>query len=259
MNLFAFDIDGTLIPEGKHSSDFIQEMSELAIIAQNSCSKIILVTGRSIDEVLSEKYLIEILNPLIIITNCGMEIFTRTNSGHRIKDLDYSKYQEKHDIEELDVCVKYTKTLLPNIKSQVGKRQFEYKKSYFINDLDLKKLKKNKEKLRKLFPNTDFIVSFTNSLLHNLDIHYTNLNKFGPLDFIMKEYSSHEVYYFGDNGNDIPCINNLKNSFLFNTFKEKILFFYGPCYSKFFINDKPGPTSIVNILRNKLKLKDENK
>jgi HAD superfamily hydrolase (TIGR01484 family) len=252
MNILALDIDGTLIPSKSTLSDLAKGLFDISKYSQEKNFAIALVTGRSMNEIFMDNYLIEILDPIFIITNCGMEIFRKNEPHKRELCLKYNYYLNQSDTAELDDCVNYLIEFNPNIFSQDSKKQFKYKKSYFINNGDLGALKKELLLANNLFPNIDVLVSFNESSMHFLDIQHKNSTKFGALKFLIDNGKLTDVFFFGDNGNDIPCINNLPNSFLFGNFKDEIEFFYGRQRSGCFIYEDSGPEAILKTLKSYL-------
>jgi HAD superfamily hydrolase (TIGR01484 family) len=251
MTILALDIDGTLLnPNKEVDYHFLNDLIQLSKFCVNQKIKTILVTGRSLEEVYKDSSLIEILKPIFIVTNCGMDIYKKTKNNYT-KQKTYEKFLNLTCDKELLDCQKLIMNILPGLKLQELHRQFKFKKSYYIDGIDLKILQDKKEDINKLFVNSEIIVTFCNIEPHYLDLQHKNATKFGALNYVIREelkLSLDEVYYFGDNGNDIPCFLNLKKSYLFNLFEESLKWFYKIDTNNKFLNKFPGPESILSTI-----------
>jgi hydroxymethylpyrimidine pyrophosphatase-like HAD family hydrolase len=65
--------------------------------------------------------------------------------------------------------------------------------------------------------------------MHFLDIQHASISKYGALNFILTELKIHndQALFFGDNGNDMSIMMNLKNAYIFNQFQDELSLFYG--------------------------------
>jgi HAD superfamily hydrolase (TIGR01484 family) len=247
MSILSLDIDGTLIGHHKNNGAFLDELNKLSKFCVKKKIEIIFATGRSLEEVYKDLVLIEILKPIFIISNCGMDIYKRTKNNY-IKLRSYEEILNSTCDKELLTCEKLITGLFPKMKIQETHRQFKYKKSYYIADHDLKILQNKKQEINELFVNSEIIVTFCNNEPHYLDLQHKNATKFGALNFIIKselKTSLDEVCYFGDNGNDIPCFLNLNKSYLFNLFEEPLRQFYKIDMNNKFLKSAPGAGSIL--------------
>ena len=249
MKILALDIDGTLIDHENNEEKIKKSLKNLGSYVLAKEYIVILCTGRSKEEIYKDCYLINTLSPSYLITNCGMEIFEKQHNNFDVSE-DYIKYINSFDERELLKCVDIIIQIIPNIKIQGKNRIFKYKKSYYLEDEELKVLKENLKDINKKFKKIDIIVTFRSEGSHYLDIQHSKITKFGALDFVAKKNKviNNDIYYFGDNGNDIPCIINLHNSFLFSTYKNKIKWFYNLDEPNIFLADKPGSDSIIKKL-----------
>jgi HAD superfamily hydrolase (TIGR01484 family) len=249
MKILALDIDGTLIDTENNKEKIKKSLKNLASYALAKEYIIILCTGRSKAEIYNDCYLINILSPSYLITNCGMEIFEKKHNNFDVSE-DYIKYINSFDERELLECVDVIIQIIPNIKIQGKNHNFKYKKSYYLEDKEIKVLKENLKDINEKFKKIDIIVTFRSEGFHYLDIQHSKITKFGALDFIAKinRVSNDSIYYFGDNGNDMPCVLNIPQSFLFSTYKNKIKWFYDLNKPNIFLTDKIGSESIIKRL-----------
>jgi len=247
MKILSLDIDGTLIDYDKNNDVFSYELAELSKFCNKKKIEIILVTGRSLEEVFKDIDLIEILKPTFIITNCGIDIYKKAKNKY-LKLVSYEEILNFTCDKELLDCQQLITYLLPKIKPQEAHRQFKFKKSYYIDDHDLKILQNKKHEINMLYDNSEIVVTFCNNEPHYLDLQHKNITKFGALNYIIKsELKTHldEVCYFGDNGNDMPCCLNLNKSYLFNHFERPLRWFYKIDDDNKFLDLSPGPKSIL--------------
>lgn len=250
MKILSLDIDGTLINHDMEHDIFIGGLIQLSKFCVTKSIEIILVTGRSLEEVYKDHVLKDILKPIFIITNCGMDIYKKTKNNY-IRVSDYDEILKLTCDKELLDCEKLIKKILPDIELQEIYRQFKFKKSYYIEDHHLRILQNKKQEINKLFANTEIIATFCNREPHYLDLQHRNTTKFGALNYVIKkelEISINQVIYFGDNGNDMPCFLNLNKSYLFNFFEEPLKWFYKIDDSNKFLSAPPGPRSILFVL-----------
>jgi HAD superfamily hydrolase (TIGR01484 family) len=250
MKILSLDIDGTLIDKNIDHNVFMDDLIELSKFCVNKKIEITLVTGRNLEEVYEDRALLDVLKPIFIITNCGMNISKKVNGNY----ITLSGYEEILSLtcdKELLECEKFIKNILPEIKIQEIYRQFKFKKSYYIEDRHLRILENKKKEINELFAKTEIIATFCNREPHYLDLQHISTTKFGALNYVIDkelQISLNEVIYFGDNGNDMPCFLNLNKSYLFNFFEEPLKLFYKIGDSNKFLNAPPGPRSILFAL-----------
>lgn len=248
MKILSLDIDGTLIDNDIEHNVFINGLIQLSKFCVSKNIEITLVTGRSLEEVYKDHALIDILKPIFIITNCGLDIYKKTKNNYIIVSGYHDVLSLTCDKELLD-CEKLIKKILPDIKLQEIYRQFKLKKSYYINDSHLKILHNKKKEINELFANTEIIATFCNKEPHYLDLQHKNTTKYGALSYITKKelkISLDEVCYFGDNGNDMPCFLNLNKSYLFDRYGDLIMSFYQIKNNNRFLQLAPGADSILS-------------
>ena len=250
MKILALDIDGTLISPINEKNKIHNELQYLASYCQDKQFKIILATGRSKEEIYKDFYLIDILKPIFLITNCGMEVFSQDNNDY-IEHIDYENFVNNHDDNELFECEDFLKRLLPNIYIQGPERQFKHKKSYYIHADDIPVLHKYISEVALKYKNTNVVVNFESKHVHFLDIQHASISKYGALNFILTELKIHndQALFFGDNGNDMSIMMNLKNAYIFNQFQDELSLFYGIKNKNRFLGSLPGPKAIVETLK----------
>lgn len=248
MKILALDVDGTLLdlkgdPPDKGHFDVLYRYC----LRKNF--RVVLLTGRGINEIYDIPFLIETLKPIFISANGGIEIF-KFQSNNYVSCKSFNDFVALQDNSEIIACEFLIKGFFPNIVMQEPHRQSKFKKSFYVNEANFSSLKEKRILLQKKFVNTELILSFNDIDIHYLDIQHKKMTKVGALNFISNalNVSFGDVIFFGDNGNDISCFINIQSAYLFSPFKESLEFFYEIKAKGRFLSDFPGPLAIVKKL-----------
>jgi|GEM_PF-2097246 len=214
----ALDIDGTLLSQNNQFD--IEDMYRLVKFASISNLKIILATGRSIEETENLKEILDILDVQAIVTNCGMELYCRNVSKFEFETGYHNQLNsrvEEFDRDTIFSTLKQIGTIYP----QEEEHQFPLKISFYTSDADLKYNQQLINEYRKEISGIDFLFTYNQAEkgFHYLDVQPHFATKLSGIAYYLNKNDStlDDVIYFGDNGNDVPCFRKIALSAIIKT------------------------------------------
>lgn len=244
----VLDLDGTLLcRDEQHGS-----LNDLADIINRHSFEVVLATGRSIENTLKFKDVIKEFKPKYIVTSCGVEILKKDGSQYSRLEAFNNYLQDRFvlDVKGVDLIDDDFAT----IRVQEQRYQFRTKRSFYVSFIsdEAFKIKNWLKKKRLELPQAEFLLSRSeNPQVFFLDIIPLCSTKYGALDYIYKEEDRFQdrAFYFGDNGNDIPCIKRIHRSFFCLERKDFFEVMYDDIdWSKIRSFQKAGPRYICDAL-----------
>lgn len=245
-----FDLDGTLLP-----NNLSLNQSELRFLGDRLRDLEVLVvfaTGRSLVKVLELEGVVDALSPVAIVTNCGAEIFLKQD-GCFVCDESYLQYVDTHSFSfDKERIEKYLDKEI-FLTQQESKYQFNYKISYYIDLNKCISVRSFVDNFKQRFNNHELLISLAEieSGLHYLDVQPFHASKYGALAYMLESIGIEEkdVWYFGDNGNDLPCILGFEQSTMITTYKDCLVEIYPELLnSKICWIENSGPISLLESL-----------
>ena len=245
-----FDLDGTLLPDGAALDQ--KALKRLGEQLRASGQAVVFATGRDMAKVLELDGVVGALAPVAIVANCGAEIFLKQGDDY-INDAQYQQHLrdngEFFEHHAIDTYLGQFEFLI----RQERKYQFDYKVSYYI---DLKKCDSARsfvEAFRARFEGHELLISLAKvgSVFHYLDVQPIHGTKYSALAYMLEGMGVNQVNvkYFGDNGNDLPCVLGFKQAAMIATHKESLVDIYPELSVKdvSWIED-PGPASLLGFI-----------
>jgi HAD superfamily hydrolase (TIGR01484 family) len=221
--LIAFDLDGTLHPScGDNEAE---SLGKLADYLSSRSIFTVLATGRSLNKTLELTQIIERLPIDGIVANSGSQVYLRKN-GVFILDRNFS-VNPSSTIPQKDrgeICQFFLRSA--SVWCQESKHQFPGKLSFYIDVEAISTIRKMIVDARVLFPNFEYLISYNNQdrCYHYLDVLTQSATKLAGLRHIALTVGIMEkdILYFGDNGNDLPCIRAFERSVMIKTHLDNL-------------------------------------
>jgi len=247
------DIDGTLLSD-KELIDFstvFTEMQKLSIYFKKRNISTVFATGRSLSEVKSIDNIIDIFSPLAIITNCGAELYVKTERDY-IKNMSYENKIQKLYNSFDRYSIEKRLLQLGLLTLQEDKRQFPFKISFYIEPIKFEVLFNEFKKMDLKGINMLLSFSTRSDDRHYVDFQHEKVTKFSAIEHFLDELNIlHEsIVYIGDNGNDIPCLFGFPNSAMIKSNLYELEKLYPSLdWERIFTIEKYGPKNILKYLK----------
>ena len=251
--LVAIDIDGTLIAAEDQDVEQKQALTDLGSLVDRRGARIVLATGRSLAQTLELVDLVRRLPLFGIVANGGAEVFT-SSDGRFERQADY----EASVGETLEPqCREELRRMFAAegaVWLQEPERQFPGKLSFYVRADAVPTLRARIAHARGLFPACDFLLSYNEPAkgYHYFDVQSKWATKYTALQFVARRIgvSVLDMIYFGDNGNDVPCLRHIPRSYLIETHLESLRQDgHEIDWDRIRVLDSPGARSIVQVLR----------
>lgn len=221
--LVAFDLDGTLyVPGGVEDS---KALDALADHLRTTKAVTVLATGRSLDETLALQPIMAQLPVEFIVANCGAQVYLR-REGAFVHDPSFS-CRPGNTIPD-GVRSELSELFLSNelITLQEARHQFPGKLSFYLRVEALSRLRELIAKARANHPTYEYLISYNSADrgYHYFDIQSPKSTKLAALQFLAGTLMVEEedVVYFGDNGNDLPCIRTFRRAVIIDTYLDEL-------------------------------------
>jgi HAD superfamily hydrolase (TIGR01484 family) len=245
-----FDLDGTLIPDNK-----ALDQNELKLLGEQlrvSGLLVLFATGRSLAKVIALEGVVKALSPIAIVANCGAEIFLNRD-GEFIRDTGYFQNVESRGCLFERVPVEAYLGEFDFLTLQESKYQFDYKISYYIDLNKCVSVRSFIDDFKARFIGHELLISLAKieAGIHYLDIQSVHATKYAALAYMLKNIGVEErnVKYFGDNGNDLPCVLGFERASMISTYKDRLVGMYPEllCNNISWLENS-GPSSLLENL-----------
>lgn len=221
--LVAFDLDGTLHFQGAEGD--VSALNELADYLRSKDVFTVLATGRSIAETLELKYIMDQLPVGAIVTNGGAQVYLR-QGGSFVPDVSFSCPPNAiiDDVSRSVFSGLFTEESL--IWLQEDRHQFPGKLSFYVRPEAVIRLRSRIAEVRALYPTFEYLITYNPEErgYHYFDVHPEESTKLAGVRHLARAVgvADEDVVYFGDNGNDLPCIRNFQCSALIDTYLDDL-------------------------------------
>lgn len=221
--LVAFDLDGTLYCRDAEEEGEV--LAELADCLRSRGAFTVLATGRSLEETLELDQIMTRLAVDAIVANSGVQVYFRQPEG-LVLDVSFASKPEAV-IPDLDRFALIT-LFLGNaaITLQEDRHQFPGKLAFYVNAEALGQLRALINQAKTCCPAYEYLISYNppDRGYHYFDVHSLQTTKLAGLRYVADAIGVAEenVVYFGDNGNDMPCIRALRRTVIVDTYLDEL-------------------------------------
>ena len=221
--LAAFDLDGTL--HCQDSGNDATSLGELAIALRDQRTFTVLVTGRSLDEVMELQQIMSCLVVDAIIANSGTQVYFRQAESF-VLDSAYAARAGASIPESDREIISGLFLSISAVTLQEKRHQFPGKLAFYVKTEGLLPLRALLMKVKVRYPFYEYLISYNpvERGYHYIDVHSKGCTKLAGLRFVAASVGVAEenILYFGDNGNDLPCFMALSRTAVIETYMDQL-------------------------------------
>jgi len=221
--LVAFDLDGTL-----HSHDGVDDDAALGELADYLTDRgvfTVLATGRSLGQTLELRQIMESLPVDAIVANCGAQVYFRQQANF-VPDTTFSTRPGATITESDRSALGGFFSGNASVWLQEDRHQFPGKLSFYVRAEAIKSLRALISEARMHYPAFEYLISYNpeDRGYHYFDVHPKDSTKLAGLLHIagVVDVAESEIVYFGDNGNDLPCIRAFERTAMVDTYLDDL-------------------------------------
>ncbi|GAB2896639.1 hypothetical protein GCM10027046_27630 [Uliginosibacterium flavum] len=221
--LVAFDLDGTL-----HCRDAEDEggaLAELADCLRDRGAFTVLATGRSLEETLELDQIMNCLPVDAIVANSGAQVYFGQSVGF-MQDASFAARPgaEMPDSDRFALIALFLGNA--SVTLQEERHQFPGKLAFYVRTEALAQLRALVNEAKTYYPAYEYLVSYNppDRGFHYFDVHPRQSTKLAGLWYVADVFGVVEenIIYFGDNGNDLPCIRGLRRAAIIDTYLDEL-------------------------------------